>query len=55
MADMNTSNETQNLIESLDSAVFCGLVDAGVDPGTAWDFVESDYDLDAEVLGEASA
>ena len=47
---MNTSTNYQNLSESLDSAIFCGLLDAGFDPAEAAVLTERSYsDLDEEL------
>lgn len=47
---MNTINLTKDLADSVDSAVYCNLIDQGIDPGRAWELTFGlDFDLVSDV------
>jgi len=46
-------NTIKELSDSIDSSAFVGLIDAGLEPGEAWDSVQaSDFDLEADTVAD---
>lgn len=37
ISHMNINQEIQTLSDSIDTAVYCELLDANIEPGNAWD------------------